>query len=318
MDSLLEVQRTCHEERERCVDLMVREYLVEKKTQREKINSDQRVKGLIDRCRTATDKLIKIYNDETGERSKEIQAIGGPNEFAEFYSRLKSLKDIHRKNPNETARPLTIEFQEMANFVQDPDKIEREMVRFTDEEGYGKFLDMHTLYEQYINLKGIKRIDYITFISTFNQLHELSKEKTKKTGAYRNYVSSLEGYLTDFLRRAKPLIDIEAELYNADNEFETKWKEGKVLGWSTEKGTGSLLAKQPMAAADLDLSKYENVDELMALGSDHLKLALIERNLKCGGSLKERAQRLLDFKIANENGSAETNGALKAIKNGVD
>ena len=32
MDSLLEVQRTCHEERERCVDLMVREYLVEKKT----------------------------------------------------------------------------------------------------------------------------------------------------------------------------------------------------------------------------------------------------------------------------------------------
>lgn len=108
------------------------------------------------RCRNATDKLIKIYNDESGERAKEIQAIGGPNEFAEFYSRLKSLKDIHRKNPNETARPLTIEFQEMANFVQDPDKIEREMVRFTDEEGYGKFLDMHTLYEQYVNLKGVK------------------------------------------------------------------------------------------------------------------------------------------------------------------
>nr|CAD2197678.1 unnamed protein product [Meloidogyne enterolobii] len=320
MDSLLEVQRTCHEERERCVDLMVREYLVEKKTQREKINSDQRVKGLIDRCRNATDKLIKIYNDESGERAKEIQAIGGPNEFAEFYSRLKSLKDIHRKNPNETARPLTIEFQEMANFVQDPDKIEREMVRFTDEEGYGKFLDMHTLYEQYVNLKGVKRIDYITFISTFNQLHEISKDKTKKTGAYKNYVSSLEGYLTDFLRRAKPLIDIEAELYNADNEFETKWKEGKVPGWSAEKSTGSLLAnnKQPMAAADLDLTKYETVDELMELGSDRLKMALLERNLKCGGSLKERAKRLLDFKNADQNGSAATNGTLKAIKNGVD
>jgi hypothetical protein len=44
----------------------------------------------------------------------------------------------------------------MANFVQDPDKIEKEMVRFTDEEGYGKFLDMHTLHKQYVNLKGIK------------------------------------------------------------------------------------------------------------------------------------------------------------------
>jgi len=58
-----------------------------------------------------------------------------------------------------------------------------------------------------------------------------------------------------------------------------------VPGWSAEKSTGSLLAnnKQPMAAADLDLTKYETVDELMELGSDRLKLALLERNLKCGG-----------------------------------
>jgi len=56
-----------------------------------------------------------------------------------------------------------------------------------------------------------------------------------------------------------------------------------VPGWSAEKSTGSLLAKQPMAAADLDLTKYETVDELMELGSDRLKMALLERNLKCGG-----------------------------------
>jgi len=34
--------------------------------------------------------------------------------------------------------------------------------------------------------------------------------------------------------------------------------------------------------------------------------------------LKERAQRLLDFKNADQNSSAATNGAFKAIKNGVD
>ena len=84
----------------------------------------------------ASKKLISVYSDEDGERGKEIQAIGGPNEFAEFYSRLKTLKDIHRRNPNETARPLTIEFQEMINFIQDPDRIEKEIVRFSDEEGY--------------------------------------------------------------------------------------------------------------------------------------------------------------------------------------
>lgn len=100
--------------------------------------------------------MVNLYNDESGERSKEIHSIGGPNEFAEFYSRLKTLKDIHRKNPNETALSLTLEFHEKINFIQDPDRVEKEIVRFSDEEGYGKFLDMHALFDQYLNLKGIK------------------------------------------------------------------------------------------------------------------------------------------------------------------
>ena len=109
----------------------------------------------LQRYQSATSKLVTAYSDEDGERSKEIQAIGGPNEFAEFYSRLKTLKDVHRKNPNESARPLTLEFQEMIEFIQDPNRIEKEIVRFTDEEGYGKYLDMHLLFEKYINLKGV-------------------------------------------------------------------------------------------------------------------------------------------------------------------
>jgi len=99
--------------------------------------------------------LIDLYSDTNGEREKEIQSIGGPNEFAEFYSRLKILKDFHRKNLNENARPLTVEFQEMTDYAQDPDRVEKELVRFTDEEGYGKFLDMHTLFDQYLNLKAV-------------------------------------------------------------------------------------------------------------------------------------------------------------------
>lgn len=32
------------------------------------------------------------------------------------------------------------------------------MVEFSDEEGYGKYLDLHECYEKYINLKGIEVI----------------------------------------------------------------------------------------------------------------------------------------------------------------
>ncbi len=34
-------------------------------------------------------------------RKDELNAISGPNEFAEFYNRLKHIKEFHRKHPNE-------------------------------------------------------------------------------------------------------------------------------------------------------------------------------------------------------------------------
>ena len=37
----------------------------------------------------------------TSLRKEEVAALSGPNEFAEFYGRLRSLKDYHRKFPNE-------------------------------------------------------------------------------------------------------------------------------------------------------------------------------------------------------------------------
>ena len=43
-------------------------------------------------------------------RKEEIAALSGPNEFAEFYSRLKIIKDFHRKHPNEVIRQSELAF----------------------------------------------------------------------------------------------------------------------------------------------------------------------------------------------------------------
>lgn len=39
-------------------------------------------------------------------RKEELSAISGPNEFAEFYNRLKQIKEFHRKHPNEVSSDL--------------------------------------------------------------------------------------------------------------------------------------------------------------------------------------------------------------------
>lgn len=57
------------------------------------------------------------------------------------------------------------------------------LVDFTDEEGYGKYLDLHKCYERFINLKGIPKMDYITYLTTFDKLFDLPKER--KNAAYK-------------------------------------------------------------------------------------------------------------------------------------
>lgn len=47
---------------------------------------------------------------------------------------------------------------------------------FSGEEYYGKYMDLHSLYEQYVNLPRISRVDYITFLSLFYKFNDIPME----------------------------------------------------------------------------------------------------------------------------------------------
>lgn len=44
----------------------------------------------------------------------------------------------------------------MNEAIEDIEMAEKDMVEFTDEESYGRFLDMHTIFDKYLNVKGVK------------------------------------------------------------------------------------------------------------------------------------------------------------------
>ncbi|EJD73821.1 hypothetical protein LOAG_18785 [Loa loa] len=290
MESILETQRRLHEERDRLIDSMTKEYLHERKSHKEKVNGDHRVRRLVDRHHEITKKLRLTYEDDDKSRKLELRAVAGPNEFAEFYSRLKSLKDAHRRNPDEIAIPLSLEFQKMNEAIENIELAEKDLVEFTDEEGYGRFLDLHTLYDKYINIKGVKRMDYLAFLSNFDRCADIPVS-SKKTGSYREYLSALKEYLITFLARTRPLLSVSEEFEKVDAEFDKKWEEGTVPGWSRDQH--SALAH---SGAHLDLSSFETATDLETLGLDRLKSALVALGLKCGGTLKERAERLFATK----------------------
>lgn len=214
MEAILEQQRRYHEERERLMDAMVKEMLYKKGGHREVVNSEHRLKILLDHFMDSTTHLQDLYEDKDGQRKEEVQALSGPNEFSEFYARLKSIKEFYRRHPNEISVPMSVEFEELAKMRENPSEELSNLVEFTDEEGYGKYLDLHECYEKYINLKGVEKLDYITYLSVFDHLFDIPKDR--KNAEYRRYVESLLEYLTEFLSRVRPLHDLNADVEEAN------------------------------------------------------------------------------------------------------
>jgi splicing factor 3A subunit 3 len=244
-------------------------------------------------------RLQELYDDKDGQRKDEVAALSGPNEFKEFYDRLKQIKDFHRQHPDEISVPMSIEFDELKKMRDSGTNDEASnMADFTDEEGYGKYLDLHEHYEKYVNLKGADRVDYVTFLSTFDKLAEFPRER--KGAEYKRYLGMLLDYFYHYLERIRPLYDLHDNMELVRREFETKWAVGDVTGWPKELmaggaggGGGGALSN---TGAHLDLSAFSSWDELAKLGLNRLKSALMALGLKCGGTLEERAQRLFGTK----------------------
>lgn len=289
MENLLEQQRRLHEERERLENAMADEVLHKKQLGKEQINSDHQVKILLERSALNAETLSSLYEDKDGLRKEEVSALSGPNEFAEFYARFRSLKEYHRKFPNEVAEPMQMEFIKLKEARDNPADEMQNVVEFTDEEGYGKYLDLHELYDKFLNLRGVERIDYLTYLETFDRLFDIAKEK--KNPEYRRYIEALLDYLYDYTHRVLPLYDLEGELEKVMSAFEEQWSKGNFPGWM--KDASSALAH---SGAHLDLSAFSSPEELASLGLDRLKQALQALGLKCGGTLEDRAQRLFSTK----------------------
>jgi len=266
MESLLEQQRCYHEEMERMMDALVGEKMASKKTHKDTLNSDHRQRAMVDRYMTCSGLLKEIYEDKDGQRREEVAKLSGPNEFAEFYERLKQIKEFHRRHPGEAISvPMSVEFDELKKAREGND--DTIMAEFTDEEGYGRFLDLHECYEKYVNLKGVEKTDYVTYLTVFDRLFDIPKDK--KGSEFRAYLGMLLDYLYDFTKRVQPLLDINTELEDVRTEFEPKFNSGEFQGWPKE---------------------------IASLGLDRLKSALMALGLKCGGTLEERASRLFSTK----------------------
>lgn len=75
------------------------------------------------------------------------------------------------------------------------------------------------------SITGLEKIDYITYLTTFDRLFEIPKDK--KTTQYREYLFVLLDYLYAYVERVKPLLDLSQELETVTKDFNEQWEGGR-------------------------------------------------------------------------------------------
>ena len=156
------------------------------------------------------DHRIAFYLDSITFTASQIsfnkQIVG------DFYSSLKDIKELYRRNPSSTQSSLSHDHITL-------DSID---VLFTGQESLGKYLDLNWCFSLYTNLlPDPSKTDYISYIRMLGR-NWINDNHLKKRQGYIEYLDTLSDYLSKFIRNSQPLFDIATLDSNTRAEFMTR------------------------------------------------------------------------------------------------
>lgn len=248
---------------------------------------DHEVANLLSRIDDQSKRGLKIYNERQEEKTQETQSLGTGDPFEEFYKQLDGIKEFHKKYPNEPVENLERAYRKIEDggptFAGDIDGM------FTGEEGFGRFFDLTMLHEEYLNLPGVKgsrKLTYLQYLDVFDLFTPPQCPITRQdkiTDQFFTYVGSLAQYLENFMRRTKPLEDLDKLFAQFDDEFEKEWEGDAVPGWGKDgvqtnggasKGPQTEGTGEGVWCADCGKEfKNDNVYKAHLTGKKHIKNA---------------------------------------------
>ncbi|ROV93620.1 hypothetical protein VMCG_08068 [Cytospora schulzeri] len=285
---------------------------------RDRLNRDHEVSQLLDQIQNQSAEMLSLYRDANGLRSKEVLQIGSGDSFDEFYKQVNEVKEHHARYPNEQAENSEIRYRPRKAGDGEPVPYLVDSM-FSGEEAFGRYFDLHACHETYINLPNVKRLAYLQYLQIFDNFapgHGGVKRTDKLTDQYFKYVGELAEYLEFFMRRTRPLENVDKVLASFDKEFEESWEKDEVEGWQDESnavmadGAGHQLSSADAVWCDACEKEFknENVYKGHLNGRKHIKAAeaLAQRqqgsNRQNGGNfsatrMKERAIAEREYRV---------------------
>jgi splicing factor 3A subunit 3 len=253
---LLEEQRQIHEDLERLEDasaellledpphvstssLSVACFVLTESQIRHRLARDHDIARFLEQIETQSSRLLTIYQDVDSTLEEEVRNVTLGDPMESFMKEIANIKDFHRRYPNEPVENLEKAYkkrtpEDRAYSVQAIDSM------FTGEEGFGRFFDLTTLHEQYLNLpvhQHARRLTYLQYLDLFDEFappkNNIRRDQ-KMSESYFQYLKALQDYLESFMRRTKPLENLDKLFTAFDKEFDDLWAKDEVPGWEKD------------------------------------------------------------------------------------
>ncbi|ORZ33676.1 hypothetical protein BCR44DRAFT_35523 [Catenaria anguillulae PL171] len=256
MHTVLEHQRKQHEQIDRLENLAASLLLDVPRTHKHRLALHTRVATLAKQVVSTSASLLDTYASPA--RAADLDRMAGDHALADFYARLRDVHEFHDRNPDEAEIvPMELELMDPNIKPDDPNVLES---GFSGEEFFGRFIDLHTHHETYVNLLRSKaspattpatataagtlsslltlsldddptpKLTYLEYLDTFHRLASVPREL--KNAAYKSYLASLLEYLQAFIARSHPLFDYGALESAAHDAFSQLWSaRADPAGW---------------------------------------------------------------------------------------
>jgi splicing factor 3A subunit 3 len=237
-----------------------------------------------------------------------------------FMKEIAGIRDFHRRYPNEPVENLEKAYKKRSPEDQVMSIAAIDSI-FTGEEGFGRFFDLTTLHEQYLNLpvhQNARRLTYLQYLDLFDVFTPPQcniRRDQKKSEAYFQYLKALQDYLDSFMRRTKPLENLDKLFASFDKEFEELWSQDQIPGWEKNapvSKNGEAQGEGIWCAACQKGFTKETVFEAHLSGKKHKK-AVLERETAGAGDAAPKANGAPDLQRFKERAVAEREFKIKKL-----
>ncbi|KAL4436431.1 hypothetical protein ABPG74_002997 [Tetrahymena malaccensis] len=232
------------------LDQTVLDFMFDKlENPKDQVIIDNKLKNLIEMKQSKCMDALILLQDFDGVKKEEMAILEGkksvsagsrqPDIWYNFQQRLKDIKEYYKKHQNQNIQVIDKEFLKKSVFS--PPYSEP---LFSADEQQGKYVDLNVLYYEFLSfdLKKKKKVrlseeyhigDYLWYLEKFDAFHEIPLAlKLKEYSSYKQYLQNLINYLKEFFLKTQPLTEFSIIDRQIQQDFEYRWKEGSILGWT--------------------------------------------------------------------------------------